>query len=512
MFGIRRYKRIIAFFMAWACVIALMPLLSERAYAAEKGYIRVGLTSNYVKKQSITIANTNLKIGICTGNVFYPQGDIRTENGITITPETGAYVAYKKSFGSYAKAAAEAAVLAAAGETTAFACLAGKDSWKVYEVSKSGVANGYMLRVSTGKGSFLVDGASIGSFPQFADSTGGFITVGSSKYRGRIEIGRYNGASKVSAVNVLPLEDYLKGVVTCEMPRSWPIEALKAQAVCARSYGIMTGGERSSGGLEKGYFIGDSESFQVYKGVSGESEAGTRAVDETRGELALYENRVIRTYYFSTSGGSTETAEDVWGNGKPYLRSVSDIYETEPEKQPWIVTLSASEIASNLSKNGMNVGTVKDVKPEIITMSGHIYSIKVTGSKGSVNVEKGKIRTVFGLPSTKFKVVKYGDAPDKVSAKGESEEKTVRIGNSYIISSDGRTDKAGNLDQYMVLSNDNITGFAKDAPKEGGVFEFAGSGYGHSVGMSQSGAKGMAKAGFSYKEIISHYFSGVVVR
>ena len=512
MLGIRGYKRIIAFFTAWACIIALMPLLSDRAKAAETGYIRVGLTSNYVKKQSVTIANTNLKIGVCIGNVFYASGDIRTESGITITPETGAYVAYKKSFSSYAKAAAEAAVLAAAGETTAFACLTGKDSWKVYEASKKGVANGYMLRVSTGKGAFLIDGAAIGSFPQFADAAGGFITVGSFKYRGRIEVGRYSGASKVSAVNVLPLEDYIKGVVTCEMPRSWPLEALKAQAVCARSYGLMVGGEGSSGGLEKGYSIGDSETFQVYKGVSGESESGTRAVDETRGELATYENRVIRTYYFSTSGGSTETAEDVWGNGKPYLRSVSDIYETEPEKQPWIVTLTAGEIASNLSKNGMDVGTVQDVKPEIITMSGHIYSLKVTGSKGTVNVEKGKIRTVFGLPSTKFKVVKYGDIPDKVTAKGDTEEKTVRIGSSYILSGSGKAEKAGSLDQYMVMSSDNITGFAGKAPKEGGVFEFAGAGYGHSVGMSQSGAKGMAKAGFTYRDIISHYFSGVVVR
>jgi stage II sporulation protein D len=514
MFCSGKLKKIIAVFLAWACILSLMPLLSERAFAAESGYIRVGLTGSFAKVPSVTILNTDLKIGVCTGNTFYPAGSVRSANGITVTPETGTFVAYKRSFDSYSRAVTEAATLSAAGSNKAYACLAGKGAWKVYEASKTGTANAYMLRVSTGNGSFLIDGAAIGSFPQFADAGGGNIKLSSNtEYRGRIEIGRYGGASKVSAVNVLPLEDYVKGVVTCEMPRLWPLEALKAQAVCARSYGLLTGKEGSSGGLEKGYSIGDSENYQVYRGVKGESEEGRKAVEATRGQYVLYNNRVIRTYYFSTSGGSTETAEDVWGKGKPYLQSVPDIYETEPEKQPWVVTLTASEIESSLLKNGYNVGTVKDIKPAVITMSGHIYGLKVTGSKDTVTVEKGKIRSVFGLPSTKFKVVKYGEVPDKVNVSGDSKSDTVRIGSSYVLSANGKAQKAdSSLSQYMVLSSDNITGFASKAPSGKEIYEFAGSGYGHAVGLSQSGAKGMAKAGFNYKDIISHYFSGSVVR
>ena len=509
-----KLKKKIWIFLAWACVLTLMPLLSEKAFAAESGYIRVGLTSSFAKVTSVSLLNTDLKIGVCVGNVFYPAGNVRSASGITITPETGSFTAYKRSFDSYSRAVTEATALTAAGGNKAYPCLAGKGSWKVYEASKTGVANAYMLRVSTGNGSFLIDGAAIGSFPQFADASGGTIKLSSNtEYRGRIEIGRYGGSSKLSAVNVLPLEDYVKGVVTCEMPRLWPIEALKAQAVCARSYGLLTGKEGSSGKLEKGYSIGDSENYQVYRGVKGESQEGIEAVEATRGQYVLYNNRVIRTYYFSTSGGSTETAEDVWGKGKPYLQSVSDIYETEPEKQPWVITLTAGEIESNLSKNGYNVGTVKDIKPEIITMSGHIYGLKVVGSKDTVTVEKGKIRSVFGLPSTKFKVVKYGEVPDKVSVSSDSDTDTLRIGESYILSAEGAAKKAdSNLSQYMVLSGDNITGFASKAPSGKDIYEFAGSGYGHAVGLSQSGAKGMAKAGFSYKDIISHYFSGSVVR
>lgn len=373
-----------------------------------------------------------------------------------------------------------------------------------------------MVRVETEKGGFLIDAGLAGGYPQFSPvAEGSGVAVlnlsGGMSYRGRLEVGRY-GVSGVTAVNVLPLEQYLYGVVPSEMSASWPIEALKAQAVCARSYAVVTADPGSSGSLEKGYTLTDTTQHQAYRGYGAEQEQARKAVDATRGETVCYENRVVRTYYFSTSGGSTEAVEDVWSSNIPYLRSVSDIYESSPEKKPWLVSMTKSEIQSRLSTKGKSVGALLSVKPEIMTQTGRVYSLKFEGTGGSVTVEKDQVRTVLGLYSTKFKVVKYGDRPDLVSVRGKSGTGQRRISGSYVRSAGGTEQADRDLEQYIVLSADNRTGFAREAPGSEDVFVFAGTGYGHGVGMSQSGAKGMAEEGFSYREIVEHYFVGAKVR
>lgn len=499
--------------------------------SSEMDYVRVALKNNYGGVSELRIENNTLSFGYCVKNVFYPEEKLISKDGFKIRADSGSYAVYGKSYTSYASAVKAAAQLRTLDRISAvYPASVGKGNWRLY-VPKDAVSgssagsfragtrnSSHMLYVTVGNGGFLIDAEAAARYPQFApvEENDGKTAVirlsGGNSYRGRLEAGRY-GENGVTAVNVLPLEQYLYGVVPSEMSYAWPMEALKAQAVCARGYALVTAEPGSSGSLAKGYKLTDTTLHQAYKGYGVEQKSTNRAVDATRGETVCFDNRVVRTYYFSTSGGSTEAVEDVWGSNISYLRSVSDIYENNPAKKPWLVSMTKAEIRSRLQARGKKIGNVVDVKPEITTQTGRIYSLKIEGTEGSVTLEKDQVRSVLGLYSTKFKVVKYGEQPDIVSVRGKYDTKQKRINDSWIIGKGGKAKKAdAGMEQYVVLSADNRTGFASEAPSSSDKIIFAGTGFGHGVGMSQSGARGMAEAGFTYKEILKHYFTGTKVQ
>lgn len=539
--------------------------LGSSAQAAEMEYIRVGLKNSYEKVSQIRISNTSLSYGYCIGDTFYPEETLYSESGFRVLPESGSWSVYQGTYGSYAAAVKDAALIRSTyGVAVAYPASVGKGSWRIYiptsavrdsyqygsgsgiyglfedsadlwlgytdlfgtgqktlaeKLSSMTRSSAHMLFVRTQTGGFLIDAEMAGSYPQFApvaESKGKVPVIRLSSdnaYRGRMEIGRY-GNSGVTAVNVLPLEEYLYGVVASEMSYTWPMEALKAQAVCARGYALLTAGAGSSGSLNSGYKISDTTLHQAYRGYGAEQKATTRAVDLTRGETVCYENQVVKTYYFSTSGGSTEAVEDVWGSNISYLQSVTDLYEDEPAKKPWLVTMTRSEILSRVqSKEGKQIGSIVSIKPEIKTQSGRVYSLRIEGTKGSITLDQGQVRSLLGLYSTKFRVISYGEQPDKVYVQGADGVKTRRISQSYVVSGSKRTERADtSQEQFIVLSAGNRTGFAQEGPNSKESYVFAGTGYGHGVGMSQSGAKGMAEAGYDYKEILAHYFTGTTVQ
>ena len=158
-------------------------------------------------------------------------------------------------------------------------------------------------------------------------------------YRGSIQVDVVDG--KLRAINMVGLEQYLYGVVPSEMPFTWHPEALKAQAVVARSYALAT---RKSGAFD---LYPDTRS-QVYLGLEHEKPSTNAAVDATAGKVVLYQGQVARTYFFSTSGGRTASAEDVWGEAVPYLVSVSDPYDSLSPNHRWLVTFSQDDLASRL--------------------------------------------------------------------------------------------------------------------------------------------------------------------
>jgi stage II sporulation protein D len=211
------------------------------------------------------------------------------------------------------------------------------------------------------------------------------------RYRGSIQIDVTAG--KLRAINMVGLEQYLYGVVPSEMPFDWHPEALKAQAVVARSYALAT---RRTGAFD---LYPDTRS-QVYLGIEHEKPSTNAAVNATAGQVVLYEGEVAKTYFFSTSGGRTASAEDVWGAPVPYLISVADPYDSISPHHDWgPLVFTGAKLAKVLKMQGR----VVDLQPEL-NSSGRIKVLNVVGTKGTLAVPGADLRRRMGLRSTWFSV------------------------------------------------------------------------------------------------------------
>ena len=454
--------------------------------------VRVGLTKEYYNKPSIRLDNSVLKIGFSKKDVYYQADVLRSNTGISISRDYGSYNVFGGSFTTYAKAAAEAANLKAFNKTlTAVPALIGLDKngrgvWKlydaysadaslntndVYQVASKNKSSKYLLSVNIGNSRFLVDVKEAGANPQFEplNRAEGVSVNNEKRYRGRIEVGTY-GRSGVTPVNVVNLEEYIRGSVPLEMSHSWNISALKAQAVCARSFGAAVSGFGSDGDIIKGYKLTDTISHQSYGGMKAEKNETDKACKDTENEFVTYKNKVVKTTYFSTSGGYTESSENVWGGKKPWLRSVPDPYENKPEKKPWTIGYTRVELQNMLrgyaAKKGVSLGSIEKLTITNRSKSGRALSLLVKGSRGRLVLNKQEIRKAFNLYSTKINIYS---------------------------------------------ASDSVRSLSVESGKVKGDFIFSGSGYGHGVGLSQSGARGMAEAGYGYKRIIMYYFTGVEV-
>ncbi len=527
-----------------ACCTVLLLLLSAAAKEPAAGApgamtdIRVGLAALYGGKPEIRIENKKIGLGYCINDSYQTDLELSSGTGFVFTPADGYYYSVAKTYASYENAERVAAIVRGLG-VQAWPVAIYRNYWRVYvggTATEAGAQevytkvegrygysysarmpdNGHRVLVKADGYAFLIDGERMGAYPQFkpltVDEKGNAVTdLGSRSYRGRMEIGRY-GKNSLTAVNVIHIDSYLYGVVPCEMQAGYEMEALKAQAVCARSFALMKVGYKADSNIKKAYYLEDTTSSQVYRGYGAEHARTSQAVDETGGEAVYYNGKMVLTYYYSTSGGSTENVSEVWGMEVDYLKAVPDLYETEPEKQPWLVTYTDEELAAKLAANGLFVGTVQSVMPQVMTMSGRVYLLKVLGSRGNTILQSGTIRQVFSLPSTKFKVVKQGDVPDTVTVAGAEKTLQKRIGDCFVLSAGGEVSQVpGQLTQYIVSGAKNLMNYPRSAPKGTDTWYFYGMGYGHGVGMSQSGANGMAKAGYGYKEIIAYYYQGCYV-
>jgi stage II sporulation protein D len=210
------------------------------------------------------------------------------------------------------------------------------------------------------------------------DILGEDICINENPYRGSIRILVRN--NKILVVNIIPLEDYLYGVVPSEMPYYWPIEALKAQAVLARTYTLKA----LSRNGKKDYDLKSSVDSQVYRGKKGEHQSTNEAVDLTRGEVILYNNSLAEVFYHSTCGGHTEDVTNIWDiDNLPYLKGVECNY---CENSQW--------------KNWQRVIKREDWN-KVIGNSEISIKYNTTGRLGEINGISGiKLRSIFNLPST----------------------------------------------------------------------------------------------------------------
>lgn len=336
------------------------------------------------------------------------------------------------------------------------------------------------VRLSLVGSSVAVDGKATGNVLIRPLKRNGTVQIADGyAYRGAMEIIKSPRRWGLTIVNVVPMEEYLYGVVGKEMSPSWSLEALKAQAVAARTYAIAHKNYFSS----RGFDMTDDTSSQVYAGVNGESPSIIRAVDETRGEIITYDGKPIEALFMSSGGGYTENSENVWGSRIPYLRAVSDESDEMPSYK-WSVATTPEKLGAYLTAAGKDVGKVYSIsltplgKRPMSTpdrgVSGRVLSMTVRGSKGTVKVTGNAFQSIFGLKSTLFDFHQGKmPIPDADSA-GKKRDTTLLL-------------KAG-----MPLT-------------------IYGYGWGHGLGMSQYGAYQMAKnhgkANY-YRTILAHYYTG----
>lgn len=285
--------------------------------------------------------------------------------------------------------------------------------------------------------------------PDRADLNHLHVMINGKDYFGGVKL--LKRGSTMTVINIAPVEEYLRGVLPKEMIQSWPLEALKAQAVAARTF-VLKNREKHK---KEGYELCNTTHCQVYSGV--ETFATTdRAVAETRGEVLFHGGRTVDAPFHADSGGMTESAANVWGGNVAHLKAVA---EEMKHTQAWTVKFTVYDFSSRM---GSAFGTVQKFILTPLTLgksandrstSGRVKSAQIVGSKKTVTMRGDEMRRKFSLPSTLFHV--------------------------------------------SIIGNDVV---------------FTGYGKGHGVGLSQYGAKAYAEKGWKYDKILAHYYQGATLK
>jgi stage II sporulation protein D len=311
------------------------------------------------------------------------------------------------------------------------------------------VALSLPVTVRSAKGGLIADGK---FFKALFFSASSVVIVNNKPYRGLAELSFADNG--VLVINQLPLEEYLVGLINCEISSAWPIEAVKAQAVIARTYAL----NRKALRAKAPYHMESSVIDQVYDGCLIEDSRASRAVSETVGEVLTYGRAVIQAFYHSTCGGKTEAAENVWGTSIPYLKGVDCLYclTSASSTSTWEQKLPLIQIEEKLRVAGYKLSGLTDIKPGVQNSRGRLKQVVLVASKGGLSLSGDQFRKAIGygvIKSTRF---------------------SVKINN--------------------------------------GEASFSGNGNGHGVGLCQWGAKQRALDGFGYREILSYYYPGTELK
>ncbi|MBR6259188.1 MAG: SpoIID/LytB domain-containing protein [Oscillospiraceae bacterium] len=387
-----------------------------------------------------------------------------------------------------------------------------------------------VVKTGTSKVLFEFDGGTssyLGIMPR-RDGGGLSVQTWFKGYRwyGGFQYARLSSGA-LTVVNFVNIEDYVKGVIPYEMNASWPVEALKAQAICARTYIIANLNKHKSYGFD----CCNSTDCQVYFGCAGANANSDTAVESTAGQFLMYGNELCITYYFAADGGWTENSENVWSNYSPYLRAVEDVYETAiADSIPgynWTRTYTGDQLAQRLQNRGYSCSTI--VKFEILefTDAGNVYKIRLTDSNGKTfTFSKEACRTIPGAGSQRYNVSSEDTTSTGTNTTGSQLYVNSSTGtlpqpveSSYAIGSGGVA--SGLPAQAFAITGTGtletvsgggaqVSGGSTSAT--GSVFYLTGTGSGHNVGMSQRGAYAMAKEfGKTCNEILTFYFQGTSI-
>ncbi len=409
-----------------------------------------------------------------------------------------AFVAYTSDgycvrVGSYLSAIEAASDASKVSAATGLTSTAVGESRSCYTVTETGTSN-ILFELDLG-------GQALGISPRSEETWFKGFT-----YYGGFEYNRLNG-NDITVINVVSMDDYLKGVIPYEMNPSWPIEALKAQALCAKSYALTSIGKHTS----QGFDLCNTTDCQVYYGTKVATENSDRAVDETSGLLVTYNGKVAETFYHSSSGGWTEDVKNIWGSDIPYLKAVEDKYLVKT--LPYSFSITLSEITSILKGKGYDVGQVTGFYVSEYTPAGNVKEVTFTQQGGKDLVFTGdRARTCLNTSSSDKRINshRYTVSPGGsagVSINDGTSDKP--LGQNYAIGGQGTVSQVA--PGAYAITGSGVEQIDTSSSASGEYF-VSGTGSGHNIGMSQWGAHAMAELGFTYQEIIKFYFTGVQVQ
>ena len=333
------------------------------------------------------------------------------------------------------------------------------------------------------------------------------IGLGNRQYRGQIKITPETAG--LSVVNSLPLEQYLYSVVAGEMPSIWNIEALKAQAVAARTYAFR----RIDPAAE--FDLCDTPRCQVYPGFGAETKSTRSAVDKTAGLIAVYGGVPIDALYSANMGGYTANSEDVWGNPVPYLRAVPSLTDSEAQKSSWGAgsyiwekIFTTSELTGLIRNRGYGVGRIDGVNVVQRTASGRVIGLEIDSEPENIDLRGDEIRTTLGLSSTVFEIrSEPGRTVNLISPTAASVRRYTQRG--MLPSPPRRSISFAEFPEGVRQVGGSV--FVRTVSMPSTVV-INGRGLGHGLGMSQWGAQGMASEGRTFDEILLHYYTGIELR
>lgn len=302
------------------------------------------------------------------------------------------------------------------------------------------------------KDSFLfLEGPRVKARAFLVTAAGGALEVQGRRYYSPLKI--FPGPNgEIWAINELPMENYLAGLVNAEIPLLWPMEALKAQVVAARTYAMYQKRNR----VGELFDVDSTVADQVYEGIEKEDERAHQAVRETAGQILVYNGNPIFSVYHACCGGRTDSAEGFWIGEHPYLKSIPCGFCLDSPHFLWNYQISKENFAQTLSPAGLWGSQVLDIAIAQRTESKRVAQLIIQSDKERVALSGKDFRRVMGYDS---------------------------IRSTHFI-----------------------------VKRENGNFLFSGLGWGHGIGMCQWGARGMAEAGENYPSILRHYYPGTELR
>ena len=346
-----------------------------------------------------------------------------------------------------------------------------------------------------------------------------YFTFNGTDYRGCFKAMSYG--QYFYPINQVNVELYTYGVVGRELGYGLSDAATMAQAVASRSYVLAN---YSSSHVY--YDVTDTTASQVYGGKSAESAKIIQAVDNTRGYVLKYNGSIIQTYYSSNMGGYSENIENVWvsdavpikGVPSPYDAKAGDYSSYGASTYSWTVEFTPNQLVAMANRyGGTDIGefvsiTSSDTLNGKTSVSGRAMQVTITGTKGSVTATKDNIRWLLDLKSMLIEISGGSGGSSSAGAyvKGKDGKDVAfsDLRNLYATSGNGAALANGsNSSLYAIGAKGNLTELSKTASNSsGGNIVIKGRGYGHGVGLSQFGTMGMGDAGYTWDQIIKHYF------